>query len=211
MTRGGHIRLAALVSALLVAAPIGLAPDAVAKTCDGTKVLCKIGDTGPGGGIVFYDAGSRQPWGRYLEAAGKVKGKQRGGPGASWENAEWSWCLEGQPGYAAVLPTGRHIGMGRENTRIIIEACGGDTAAGIAASYRGGGKDDWFLPSEKELHALYFQRKVVGGLGTADYWTSSQAAGLYREVSAIRISFTWGEIDDYPKEWDGPVRPVRAF
>lgn len=27
-----------------------------------------IGDTGPGGGIVFYDAGSQQSWGRYIEA-----------------------------------------------------------------------------------------------------------------------------------------------
>jgi len=204
--------LKVVMTVVFAAASIGLASPAVAKTCDGKKVPCKIGDTGPGGGIVFYDAGSRQPWGRYLEAPGKVKGKQRGGLGASWENAEWSWCLAGQPGYAAALPTGSDIGMGRENTRIIIEACGDDTAAGIAAAYRGGGKDDWFLPSTKELWALYWQRNVVGGLGTAGYWTSSQAVGLYREVSAIGISFVWGqEKNDYRKEWDLRVRPVRAF
>tara|TARA_R110000868_G_scaffold187920_2_gene430687 strand:- start:430 stop:1071 length:642 start_codon:yes stop_codon:yes gene_type:complete len=27
-----------------------------------------IGDAGPGGGVVFYDAGSQQTWGRYIEA-----------------------------------------------------------------------------------------------------------------------------------------------
>ena len=31
--------------------------------------LCRVGDRGPGGGYVFYDAGSTQPWGRYLEVA----------------------------------------------------------------------------------------------------------------------------------------------
>jgi hypothetical protein len=30
---------------------------------------CGLGDTGPGGGIVIFDAGSSQSWGRYLEVA----------------------------------------------------------------------------------------------------------------------------------------------
>lgn len=44
----------------------------------------QIGDTAPGGGIVFFDAGSVQPWGRYLEA------------GPQLDSAEW--CGEGVRG-----------------------------------------------------------------------------------------------------------------
>ena len=33
---------------------------------DGTG--CRVGSVGPAGGIVFYDAGSPQWWGRFLEA-----------------------------------------------------------------------------------------------------------------------------------------------
>ena len=192
----------------LVAACVGIAPPAAAKTCDGKKVLCKIGDTGPGGGIVFYDAGSRQPWGRYLEAPGKVKGKQREGPGASWEETQWRWCPQEAPGYNTVLSTGTAIGTGRANTQIIIDACGADTAAGVAAAFRGGGKDDWFLPSKNELKALYRQRKVVGGLAAVGFWSSSQY-----ELNAF---YAWHQnlygyqSLDY-KDYDTRVRPVRAF
>ena len=60
-----------LLSALFFStAPVvaGQSPVAAAGTCrfdDDTN--CKVGDIGPRGGIVYYDAGSMQWWGRFLE------------------------------------------------------------------------------------------------------------------------------------------------
>ena len=42
-----------------------------AAECAKSGRNCRIGNTGPGGGIVFYDAYSQQSWGRYLEVAPK--------------------------------------------------------------------------------------------------------------------------------------------
>jgi len=228
--------LIVVISVVFAVASIGLASPAGAKTCDGKKVPCKIGDTGPGGGIVFYDAGSRQAWGRYLEAPGKRVAKptpqlpQKPTPdSSSWQvpaSVEWAhltrvlpmatwrdktrqWCPEGAPGYDTFLPTGTAIGTGRANTQIIIAACGADTAASLAASYRGGGKDDWFLPSRDELNALYRQRKVVGGLAVGYFWSSSQDDD--DAYYAWYQNFYYGDQYLSDKDANGRVRPVRAF
>jgi hypothetical protein len=157
--------------ALATGVGVAGATAANAAVCDGVSVPCAIGDTGPGGGTVFYDAGSRQSWGRYLEAAP-----------AKWakgDNGYHLWCGESQKGYDRKLATSTRIGTGLANTRLIIRFCGKDNAAGAAAGYRGGGKTDWFLPSKGELNQLFIQRKVVGGFpGEQELWSSSQAAQL---------------------------------
>ena len=36
--------------------------------CSSDGTGCSVGSVGPGGGVIFYDAGSTQWWGRFLEA-----------------------------------------------------------------------------------------------------------------------------------------------
>ncbi|MCL2187085.1 MAG: hypothetical protein FWB86_14735, partial [Treponema sp.] len=65
----------------------------------------KIGDTGPAGGIVFYDKGNTDGGWRYLEAA----------PASSEFSAEWGLAYFS-------LKTDPEIGTGRRNTALIVAA-----------------------------------------------------------------------------------------
>ncbi len=164
---------------------------------------CKVGDTGPGGGIVFFDAGTKQSWGRYLEVAP-----------ASWSGAPSdpvaTWCPEGKAGFTATVRTGTDIGSGAANTKAIIKACGSTSAAGVAAAHRGGGKTDWYLPSKDEVNSLFRKRAAVGGIPAKSLWSSSQ--------SSHYATYAWGQllvsegryIGSY-KGYGGMVRPIRAF
>jgi len=167
-----------------------------------SQAVALIGLTGPGGGIVFYDAGSQQSWGRYLEAA-------PAGWSGSAEDPRLVWCPRNQPEFRP-LHTGVDVGSGRSNTALIVQQCGSDTAAGAAAGYRGGGKDDWFLPSKEELDALYQQRSVVGALADGYFWSSSQYYVDYANL-AWYLNFGNGYQDNASEVSDYRVRPVRAF
>ena len=176
---------------------------------DGLSGACEKFDKGPGGGLVVYDAGSRQPWGQFLEAA------PAGWSGES-RDAVKQWCVPRQPGYNVELDAPVDVGAGAANTALIIENCGDDTAAVKAAAYRGAGLADWFLPSKDELTAVYSMRTEVGDLTCGDYWSSSQVPST-AELSG-REAYAWRQRSDYGL---GPkvtikssfrcVRPVRAF
>jgi hypothetical protein len=152
-----------------------------------------VGDTGPGGGIVFYDAGSVQPWGRYLEA----------GP----ELAAAAWCDD----FWDVAGTKTTIGSGKKNTKLITAACGSG-AANTVSDYDGGGKTDWFLPSKDELKALYEQRESIDEFMTGYYWSSSQDRAAFSWVQHIsgRVRMSINQLS-INKSAPSDVRPVRAF
>jgi hypothetical protein len=176
--------------------------------------VCEEFDKGPGGGFVFYDAGSRQSWGQYLEAAP-----------AGWTGGDRDprvvWCAKGQPGVEVSLATGESIGSGAANTKLAIENCGTASAAGLAAAYRGGSKSDWFLPSKDELNKVYDRRTEIGGLELhiVDedlYWSSSQHSRFADAVWAQDLHVgargdAWKDNDPDTTGFGLRVRPIRAF
>lgn len=154
-------------------------PDLVArKSCaDGGR--CTVGDIGPGGGTVFYDAGSLQWWGRYLEA--RVITKGRGLPWAPGEPRALYVHSDTQV-LRRVRMDAKTIGMGRVNTDAIVSAYGdGRYAAKFISDLVIGGRDDWHLPSKDELNALYTYRAMTmrPRMDVGPYWTSTEASSKF--------------------------------
>ena len=158
---------------------------------------CSLGDVGPGDGIVFYDAGSARPWGRYLEAA-QVSW------GATDPTSEWCSNVN------TLVPGGTltAIGTGSKNTaHMLAHGFCASGAANLVTAYRGGGKANWFLASKDELNALYLARGSVGGLSTGTYYSSSEggAYGVWGQ------NFASGNQGGAIKSGLYSIRPVRAF
>ena len=158
---------------------------------------CAIGDRGPGGGIVFYAAGSKKPWGRYLEAA-------RPRWAGSAKDPRVAWCTVTDAVIAGAASP--RIGAGAANTTALVAACASG-AANTARAYKGGGKSDWYLPAKDELNAMYKKRKVIGGLSLDNYWSSTDVdAG-----GASTQYFPNGNQGNGNKASALYVRPIRAF
>lgn len=173
MNYGEYMRRLVLVISLIVAGLIGIAQPAQATTtCREGGEGCVVGMIGPGGGVVFYDAGSQQWWGRFLEARMEPKVF-----GSNWGPRE-SLYIDGQDGLSISMLRLRsmQIGMGAKNTQLMLEKFG---AASIAGKIQSG----WSIPSVDELDALY------------NYWKLGGAGRFYRGViwssSEQSATFAW--------------------
>ena len=178
---------------------VSTAPGVSALTCaqGGT---CAVGDTGPGGGKVFYvrAGGGTFACGatlastcKYLEAA------------PTDQSTDIAWCSNTT---SALGTTATAIGTGMANTTTADTGCT-TGAIQIAADYTHNGKTDWHLPSKDELNQLYTQKAKVGGFSTDGYWSSSEIDA----DSARSQRFSDGNQFNSFKHVTKYVRPVRAF
>jgi len=161
-----------------------------------------LGDTGPGGGLVFLISG-----GKTYEMAENTWG-------AASTDTDIAWCSNTTSSITGA--DGLAVGTGSANTTAMQPgAC--SSGAGVSArAYRGGGFTDWFLPSKDELNAMWNYSLVTGfptatyGFAFDEYWSSSQSgvSGAWSEGFGDA-----GEGDQYNdrKRYTSRVRPVRAF
>ena len=171
----------------------------------------QIGDTGPAGGIVFYDQGSTINGWRYLEAAPYD------------QNTGMQWGTQSINTGA----TGTAIGTGKSNTAAIVAALGTGFSypAVLCKNFTLNGYSDWFLPSTDELGEIYtnLASKGLGDFSTSQpngpadaggtYWTSTQDTGNL--LDAYTQDFWTGggapsAIDSFTSDYCH-VRAVREF
>jgi hypothetical protein len=206
------------------------------RFCDGITFTCQIGDTGPGGGIIFYVAdtfftqvgasGSMCTNNcKYLEAA------PTSGINAWSDTPTVAWSGNTSKAIGATA-AGTAIGTGYANTLAIVgQTLGGDTAdraATKARAYAGPNNlSDWFLPSNNELIQMCrwqvakvdatckgggFANTGIGAsgfvAGSAVYWSSTEVDA----DQANALNFGTGAFNpNYKQTNPSYVRPIRAF
>jgi hypothetical protein len=173
-----------------------------------------IGDTGKGGGKVFYDAGSTLSWGRYLEAA------------TSSTSPAWSsdtsipWAGTNSTNQSTIFfnsGTAAGIGTGMANTLCMLAQRNANdssqtTASTVARAFTGGGFSNtstgWFLPSKDEQAQLFAQRASIPGFTIDYYWSSTEQNG---SGAWVQYWSAGNSVQGYSKSLNGRVRPIRAF
>lgn len=206
--------------------------------CDGPDAgtvadeKCKIGMTGPGGGLIFFvDYNDQYAGFNYLEAA-----PTDGVFASSAATGVWATTVANcgavsnascqansiytQTGVALATIKGLHRGLfgGQSATNAIIAKHAGVAlnlfAAGVADSYtapafNGVTISDYYLPTRDEIELMQknLNNSGVGGFVGNDYWSSSEGDASYAWTQA----FDRGVQSDGGKSSTLYLRPVRAF
>jgi hypothetical protein len=187
-----------------------------------TEDICALGDTGPGGGMVFYVGAAFTMTGatcntscNYLEWAP-----------VSWASTQSQNASFPEPGTATtdagttlmpgnlLVGTSTAFGTGLNNTSLLANAVGSGTSTNNAAKavllYAGNDSSagQWFLPSKDELVVLYNSAvKSRGNFPTRNRWTSSEQTS----VNQWQVDMSNGSVSVDARSNYKLFRPIRAF
>ena len=182
--------------------------------------ICSIGQTGPGGGLVFITPTTvGNTTGKYFEAA-------PAGWSGSGTDPLGKLCTNATSVTGA---SGTAIGTGETNTDLFAASatCGPsvtDTATALVLN----GKDDWFIPSFDELKAMFSALHKAGGGALGGFNTASNAdnylsssdnpGGPFTDFGAGYALYGWFGSSDGVVGWGSTsktsslaYRPVRSF
>jgi len=171
----------------------------------GCTVTAGVGDTGQGGGRIFY---ANEEGFDFFQTATDTQGVRRHYLEATLVSnfLTFLWST-GMFSITDIQGTGTAIGTGMRNTALILAVDANAPAALACQNFSHNGKEDWFLPSRDELNALFQNRAVVGNLGTNIFWSSSQ----FSAFSAWAHFFSDGHQSNVTKGTGVTLRPIRAF
>ena len=130
---------------------------------------CAIGETGPGGGFVYYYSEAGFNCGSAFSATGSPTGglchylevSRKNWNGGSDPSLNWSTAgnsttdVSGITNETVVNNSLAAIGLGYQNSVAIVnQGNNNTTAAGLARSYTYNGLSDWYLPDSTEINLL---------------------------------------------------------
>jgi len=207
------------------------------SVCDGSDVdtvaneVCKIGMTGPGGGLIFFvDYDNEYATYDYLEAAPTdgvfalsattgvwATTTPKCGAAAPQATNCQTETIYTETGVGLAAIRGLHRGLfgGKVATAAIVARHDVGVffknlyAAGVADDYTTATASDWWLPSKDELQKMQenLNNKGVGGFASGSYWSSSEVGANLAWVQNFYDGFQY--YNDKPGR--SYVRPVRAF
>jgi hypothetical protein len=192
----------------------------IQSTTNSVRTTYTLGNTGPGGGKIFYysEAGfncgpahsaTGSPSGglcNYLEVAPGTWSSATD-PLREWSNAsDYNYDIAGVTVQNSGFYTTAGVGLGyKDSLAIVTNGRGIDSAtaaAALAREYRGGSKSDWYLGSPAELNLLcQWARGVASNVTTECIGGTLNSAIYGADTAGIRADFYWASTQATPPSY----------